>query len=66
MLLGVGGERGTLLVGHVAVGQAIGPSHDVDGGSQVDYAEYLAADQSRPNVGSSCESRLVALPQRPA
>jgi hypothetical protein len=41
VLQGVRGESGTLLVGHVTVGEAIGPGHDVNGRYQVDDAEYL-------------------------
>lgn len=38
----VGGESGALLVGHVAVGQALGLGHDKNHGNQVDYEEYLS------------------------
>jgi hypothetical protein len=51
VFLGVRGESGPLLVGHVAVGQTLSASDDVNGGYQVDNAEYLFAYQSMSRHG---------------
>lgn len=42
VFLGVGREGGALLVGHVTVGQAVGPGHNVNRCYQVDYTDYLS------------------------